>query len=341
MGKFSIFCNIALSLLLAGSTAFGVVTSNKLTKTNLENEDLKQTNITINTENTNLKESLANYLAEQKTLQDALNLANTRLAEVESELATSNANIETLTSEKATLETQIVSLNASIETLNARILELENQLAQYQNASTTYTLDNSVARISLLYDKTYTEEEARVRMNEIKAEWDSGERIYQGFNFEEAETTFGDNGASPDSDLIRVQLFKSVENEFIYVYYLTDIDSGFTSNSDYFECFTIADYTNTINILDNFNYEVGQNYSPFEVPSYLDTLDFECIEKTDTYVKLTRKAYTGDNIFIAPEYAESVSLNDILEITKTEDGYSIVFTSSCGLGTITNVITLN
>jgi len=183
--------------------------------------------------------------------------------------------------------------------------------------------------------ENYTEEEAIARRDEVKAKWNAGEEIYLGFTFDEAD--FAE--AMPTE--IRYNLRKAIENDFICEGNLANNYGGFISNSDYIEMLMVSKYFNTIKILDNFNYEVGQNYSPFEVPSYLDTLDFECIEKTDTYVKLIRKAYTGDKLFVDPAYADSISLDEILEITKTEDGYSIVFTGSCGLGTITNVITLN
>ena len=178
------------AILLGGSIASSAVLGTNLKKSNNENEDLRQTNITISVENTNLKESLAEYIAEQKTLKDnlgncirTLELANARITQIESELAISNANAESLTSEKATLETQIKTLNSTIIELNTRIAELETEIELLQNPVTVteYSLQEAgMVAQSKLINTFANKEQANVRIEEVVAKINNGEEVYPG-----------------------------------------------------------------------------------------------------------------------------------------------------------------
>lgn len=155
-----------LTLTLGSSIAFGAVAGADLNKLKLENQTLTETNTTITEENTNLKTSLAEYIAEQKTLQDnlttcqtALNLANTNLTNVEAELELSEAEVLSLTNDKTELENNIASLNSQISTLTSEKEQLTNNLATANE--NLQTKENELLTVNSSLAEKQTELEAK------------------------------------------------------------------------------------------------------------------------------------------------------------------------------------
>lgn len=106
MGKLSVLASLVLAPVAAASITYGVATTKVLDKTKLENEDLKQTNITISAENEDLKTNVETLTAEKSTLQEnltttqtALNLANTRVTQIEGELVENQAELNQVKTE--------------------------------------------------------------------------------------------------------------------------------------------------------------------------------------------------------------------------------------------------
>ena len=155
-----------LTLTLGSSIAFGAVAGADLNKLKLENQTLTETNTTITEENTNLKTSLAEYIAEQKTLQDnlttcqtALDLANTNLANLEAELELSEAEVLSLTNHKTELENNIASLNSQITTLTNEKEQLTNDLATANE--NLQTKENELLAVNSSLVEKQTELEAK------------------------------------------------------------------------------------------------------------------------------------------------------------------------------------
>ena len=246
-----------LALVLGGSVAYSAISGISLKKIKSKNEDLKQTNITITEENTNLKNSVAEYLAQQKTLQDtlktsqdALTLANTRITQIESELATSNANVETLITEKTELELQIQTLNSTINELNNRMKELELIIYNYENKNVY--LNNAVSVYDVSDIKIYTQEE----VEEIENLASTGNLVINGHTLTKTENSEG-------------YVYSSQNDDIVATYQLTQIEDG-----KYISMFSIGGQYNEITLKSNFNYKLSEEYEVFK------GINFKLVEKT-------------------------------------------------------------
>ena len=151
-----------LCLPLGASVTYGTVAGLDLQKAKQQNEDLKQTNITISAENENLKADLEANLAKQEELkselqtnEDALTLANTRISQIESDLNATNEELNTIKTEKQTLETNIANLTNDLTTANNELAQKQVRLTEIESLLAESEEDNE----TLLAEKTTLENE--------------------------------------------------------------------------------------------------------------------------------------------------------------------------------------
>ena len=292
MGKLSLIASLILGPVAAASITYGVATTDVLNKTKLENEDLNKTNITIKAENETLtaqKQTLENQLTEAERLYGELDTLYKASGEENTQL-------------KADLE----MANSLIENLKLRIAELETQIQTM--TITEYTLANKMMFVPILEDEVLTIAEARAKIEEFNTKCSNGEAIYKDYVFTAPLNTNANNVVfiyTGDNFRLDYQ-FRKVDDENV----LMQLQLNYTPN--------------VIKLLNDLSYEVGNKYELVNVPECLETMEFECIEKTEETIKFKTSGVLAESFHhtatgkLEEVASEEIPMYIILNINENE-----------------------